>query len=203
MSDVLVRRAESGDDLPAIASCLYLTDPFIYPAAFGSDPQRAAQAITALMNLEGNLFHLANLAVALQGDAICGALLLNESGTRWDAGECAEAMSGIVPNIAAFARVSDAYFSAEAADPPLGTVELVACCVVPEFRNRGIGRMLLEWLIKENGDSVIALDVLADNAPAIALYKKCGFIPVRSFKGFALSEDARPDCYRMERVPRF
>lgn len=202
MNDTLVRRASERDDRLAIASCLYLTDPFIYPAAFGNEPRRGAQAIAALIDLKAGLFHSKNLAIALYGDTICGVLLFNRGGVQWDFERCTEAVRSIVPNIAAFEYVAKEYFSDEASAPSDGYVKAVACCVMPEFRNKGIGRDLLDWLIKDNPRSAISLDVLANNAAAIALYKKLGFTTVRSFKGFCLDEKHRPSCYRMERIPR-
>ena len=53
--------------------------------------------------------------------------------------------------------------------------------VLPEFRNKGIGAMLIEKTIeicKSSEISMMTLEVRVSNEPAIKLYKKFGFIPV-------------------------
>jgi ribosomal protein S18 acetylase RimI-like enzyme len=50
--------------------------------------------------------------------------------------------------------------------------------VDPGFRNRGLGRMIVENILqwgRNNGAHVAYLQVLTDNAPAIALYQRIGF----------------------------
>ena len=56
MTEAVIRNARETDDFYQIAACLYLTDPFIYPAAFGDKPHEAAQAISALMGIPNGLF---------------------------------------------------------------------------------------------------------------------------------------------------
>ncbi len=58
---------------------------------------------------------------------------------------------------------------------------------VPEFRGKGVGRVLTNALIesaKESGASVIMLEVRKSNAAAIALYEKAGFTLVGQRKNF-------------------
>ena len=169
MSNVTVRRVRNTDDLLRIASCVYLTDPFIYPAAFGADAHQAAYAISKLMGYEGGLFHPDNFAVAFHEEEVCGILLYNKDGAVWDGSRCADLVQGIVPSIENFAYVLETYFSVESAIPPEGHIELVACCVMPEFRNMGVGKHLLDWLVKEYPEYTLTLDVLADNPAAIRL----------------------------------
>ena len=88
MPDIFVRNAKSTDNFLKIASCIYLTDPFIYPAAFGSDANQAAHAISKLMFVEDGLFNPDNLAIALCGAEISGVLLYNKNGAIWDHSEC-------------------------------------------------------------------------------------------------------------------
>jgi ribosomal protein S18 acetylase RimI-like enzyme len=56
-------------------------------------------------------------------------------------------------------------------------ITLVA--VTPEFRAKGLGRQLVEMAITESrseGMVLMRLEVYHDNNPAIALYKRCGFL---------------------------
>lgn len=55
---------------------------------------------------------------------------------------------------------------------------LYTIAIDPEFQGRGLGRKLLEACVAEarkNGCDRFALEVRADNRPAIALYKKLGY----------------------------
>lgn len=197
MFDVIVRRAKNTDDFLRIASCIYLTDPFIYPAAFGKDIHQAACAISKLMGIKDGLFHPDNLVISFHEEDICGILLYNKDGAVWDQNQCADLVQGIVPNSENFAYVSEAYFSAEAATPPKAHIEVIACFVRPEFRRMGVGKRMLEWLVSEYSEYTLSLDVLANNHAAISLYEKCGFQITAEHKGFSIEESSRPDCYHM------
>lgn len=199
MSNVIVRRARNTDDLLRIASCIYLTDPFIYPAAFGTDVHQAAYAISKLMGIEDGLLHPDNLALAFYEEEICGILLYNKEGAVWDRSKCTDLVREIVPSIENFAYVSEVYFSVESATPPKNHIEVIAYCVMPGFRNMGVGKRMLDWLMKEYPEYTLTLDVLANNPAAISLYQKCGFRITEELKGFSLEESTRPDCYRMAR----
>lgn len=57
----------------------------------------------------------------------------------------------------------------------LGIFDIV---VMPGFRKNGFGRMIVDSLLdwgKKNGATTAYLQVLADNLPAISLYRKMGF----------------------------
>ena len=57
--------------------------------------------------------------------------------------------------------------------------EIITIGVHPDARNAGIAIAMLgimENEIKKNGVKKIFLEVSAENTPAIALYKKCGFV---------------------------
>ena len=59
--------------------------------------------------------------------------------------------------------------------------------VMPSFRKRGIGQMLLEELICESktcGVLALSLEVRSKNQPAILLYQKLGFITCGVRKNF-------------------
>ena len=201
MDNIIVRRARNTDDVLKIASCIYLTAPFIYPAAFGTDIYQAADAISKLMCIENGLLHFDNIALALCGKEICGILLYNKDGAVWDRRKCTNLVKGMVPCIENFEYVSDLYFSVESSTPPEKYIEVIACCVMPEFRNMGVAKCMLGWLIEEYSEYNLTLDVLANNPVAIRLYQKYGFRIMEEFKGFSLEESTRPVCYNMVRTP--
>ena len=200
MDEIMIRPANESDNYESIASCIYLTDPFIYPAAFGADVKQGAYAITKLMSIKGGLFHSKNLILALCGDKICGVLLYNRNGAQWNQEECTDLIRGVIPDVENFECVSELYFSQEASAPQKNHIEVMVCCVMPEFRNMGIGEKMLNWLINEFPDYTFDLDVLADNPAAIRLYRKCGFHIIGEMKGFSLAKESRPNCYRMSRA---
>ena len=55
------------------------------------------------------------------------------------------------------------------------TNEIMDLWILPEYRNQGIGALLLKKAIFTNGDKRLVLTVDIDNAPAIHLYEKMGF----------------------------
>ncbi|MBR6243472.1 MAG: ribosomal protein S18-alanine N-acetyltransferase [Ruminococcus sp.] len=58
-----------------------------------------------------------------------------------------------------------------------GEADITTVAVSEEYRRRGLGKMLIEGfldLIPDDTESVF-LEVRASNAPAAALYEKCGF----------------------------
>lgn len=202
MNDIVVCQAQNTDNFYEIAQCIYLTDSYIYPAAFGKDLHLAACAIASLMSLKNGLFCPENLVLAFYKGKICGILLYNKEGAVWDLKKCIEVVQEFTPSIENFIHVSNTYFAVEASTPILNHIEVIACCVMPEYRNMGIGKRLLDWLFQKYSNYTFMLDVLADNPVAISLYKKCGFEIMGQFKGFSMDETNCPKCYRMFRKPQ-
>lgn len=75
-----------------------------------------------------------------------------------------------------------------------GVGEILNVGILPDFTRRAIGTALLfhalTWA-RENGGEEISLEVAADNAAAIRLYEKAGFLPIgRRKKFYADGQDA-------------
>lgn len=70
---------------------------------------------------------------------------------------------------------------------------LVGVGVLPQFRNQGIGKKLLQeiigWVKTKTGIKRLQLTVYADNLPAISFYEKLGFKKEGLFKDYAKSVD--------------
>lgn len=61
--------------------------------------------------------------------------------------------------------------------------------VAPEMQGRGVGRQMLTHLcaqLRQAGGERIGLEVLADNAPAKALYRACGFRHTTTYEYYPL-----------------
>ena len=196
MQRIRVRKATKNDDFLRMATCLYLTDPFIYPTAFGAELGPAEKAISRLMTIEEGLLSPEHMVVAHCDGEVCGILLYNRDGAKWDTDRYLEKVRDLLDTVDGFVRASE-YFSEVAEKPPNGQIEIIACCVLPEYRGMGVGKTLMDWMIRENPDCTFFLDVLADNEPAIQLYQRSGFTIQHRFLGFGMSEETRPDCFRM------
>lgn len=67
--------------------------------------------------------------------------------------------------------------------------------VARDFQRKGYGQLLLNWLeqtAKENGVKELFLDVRTDNDPAIAIYKKNGYLRIdvrRNYYGHSIDAD--------------
>lgn len=94
------------------------------------------------------------------------------------------------------ARDGDAVLGFVTLTPPaprrMRHVVYLEVVVAADARGRGVGRALLDdaiaWAVAHPDVARIALSVFADNAPAIALYERCGFVV----------EGRRADVARME-----
>lgn len=72
---------------------------------------------------------------------------------------------------------------------------LSCMCLLPEARGNGAGRGFLGQLLQAastRGDSHMELEVIAQNAPAVALYQAAGFETVRKLKGFTRPAEKEP-----------
>ena len=68
-----------------------------------------------------------------------------------------------------------------------GEAELLTIAVADQARRGGIGRRLLTAFLKEaaeRGSATVFLEVAADNAPAIALYRAAGFAQTGRRRGY-------------------
>ena len=64
---------------------------------------------------------------------------------------------------------------------------LVLLCVQPALRQRGIGRRLTQWLLESArvaGMACVGLELRADNAGAMAFYRRLGFSPLQEVAAY-------------------
>jgi len=198
-----ISRARGDDKKIEIAQCIYSTDRYIYPEAFGEDAETAVRAISRIIGMDGSLLDYKNLLVARYNGHVCGICLISDGTSNWDK----EAIRVRVGKellsdrlMEGFHHASDEYFSHFDRDQQESdSIEIVAFCVDEGFRRKHIGSALLSEVIKRYSKKHIRLDVLADNAGAIALYQNNNFEITKTFEGFAPVGLRRPICYTMER----
>lgn len=199
-----ISTARGDDKKIQIAGCLYDTDRYIYPEAFGDDREKATKAISRLIGMDKSLLDYKNLLVARYNGQVCGVCLISDGTGKWDMEKIKKRVgSDLLPERQeeGFIHASDHYFGKfyeEKPDP--NTIELVACCVDEGFRRKHIATALLTELIQQYGNKNIRLEVLCNNDAAIKLYEKYGFARTgNAFDGFAPEGLQAPKCYQMER----
>jgi ribosomal-protein-alanine N-acetyltransferase len=69
--------------------------------------------------------------------------------------------------------------------------------VRPDAQRSGVGRALLEDLLRASGDRRVLLEVRTDNEPALALYRSCGFTRIGLRRNYYWPSGA--DAFTMER----
>ena len=69
--------------------------------------------------------------------------------------------------------------------------------VDPDYRGRGIGRLMLDELLRFADGGVVFLEVRTDNVPAITLYESLGFVTMGIRKRYYRVSGA--DAYTMRR----
>ncbi len=81
---------------------------------------------------------------------------------------------------------------------------MLGLVVAPEAQGQGVGTALMHALCDyaDRWTQVlrIELTVFADNARAIALYRRCGFVHEGTHRGFALRDGAYADVWSMARL---
>ncbi len=202
-----VSTAHGNDRKVEIASCLYDTDPYIYPEAFGENKEFASKAISRIIGMDGSLLDYKYLLVARYNREVCGVCLISDGNGKWETEAITKRIGpDWLPEqyIEGFNHASKDYFG-KLYHPNQNddAVELVALCVNEGFRRKRVATALMNGLIKEYGSKTLYLTVLADNEAAITLYKKFGFV-IRETKepvlGFASEGLQKPECYIMERI---
>lgn len=68
------------------------------------------------------------------------------------------------------------------------------------YHGQGIGRQMLDHLLKFAGDDTVYLEVRTDNAAAIAMYESAGFVNIGLRKRYYRASGA--DAYTMQRPVR-
>ncbi|SCK04880.1 GNAT family N-acetyltransferase [Vogesella sp. LIG4] len=89
-------------------------------------------------------------------------------------------------------------------NPRLAHIAELGITVHPAQHGQGVGSALLQALLQQVGDYLpyrrLQLTVYSDNAPAIALYEKYGFVREATLRGDGLRHGGYHDCLLMARA---
>ena len=183
-----------------VASLIYKTDPYIYPAMFTS-VKEAVMVIPELMQKKDKMFCPQNIyAVSDKDGVIVGIILWIEGPLKWDSKDFVTCLQelGIHPS-RYLDDVKTRYLSGYSKMPE-NTISIINVCVKEGFQGKGVGgKMMMSFLAEhQEPGKVFELFVLKDNPAAIRLYTNQGFEVQNEQRGF--SADKRDIyCYRMAR----
>ena len=193
------RKAMPSDDVVAIARCLHLTDPNIYPKVCKNPINRNwVEFVGSCMKMENNIFNIQHLSVILDSDAIVGVICVIPCGIKLGITDGIGNMSeNFINNLnpvikSYFAPLIDESFS-------YNGYNLTNICVDSDYRNKGLGNLLMSHCIDLYGSQTIHLDVIASNKPAINLYKRFGFEISNEYYGYS-GDSTELLCYHMIRL---
>lgn len=80
----------------------------------------------------------------------------------------------------------------------LDEAHVLNLCVDPDYQGKGIGRILMEYLLSEarnGGATVMLLEVRKSNAVALRLYRNLGFVRIGLRRGYYPARTGREDAY--------
>ena len=187
-SEVKVRTLDpKKDNLAQAANLIYQVDPHICPDFFG-DVERAEKMGPIIFGEESSLFD-PNHTIVAEGDGkLLGIMVYVDNTIKpWDT----EGIKRKVENLGIeipeyFDRANKNYMEAVVEDArslPDGVVEIEWCATDSSARGRGIASKMFEKFLDLPYQEQ-RLVVLADNPPAINLYKKNGFEIVSTQTGY-------------------
>ncbi len=199
-SEVKVRILDpEKDDLRRAGNLIFQVDPYICPDFFG-DAERAEEMSSVMFGEEGGLFDPNHTIVAEENGELLGILIYADNTIKpWDTDVMKskfQALGVTLPEH--FDRANNNYMKAVVDDAmtlPDGVAEVEWCATDSSARGKGIASKLFEKFLSLPYEEQ-HLTVLADNPPAINLYKKNGFEIVSAQTGYP---DERVNTYNMVR----
>lgn len=198
-----VRNLSPEDDLEKAAELIYQVDPYICPDFFG-DKERAAKFGEVLFNSENGLFSFSHTFVAEDinnpGKLLGILIYAGNDIANWDCTEMKAKVESLGIDIPEhFERANKQYMEAvvnDAKNLPDGVAEVEWCATDEESRGKGVASTLFDEFLKLPQYHEQHLTVLADNPPAINLYKSKGFEIVSAQTGYP---DDSVNTYNMVR----
>lgn len=194
-----VEALSDSKDYESAIELIYESDPYIYGNLFGS-LENAKKVFPELLNTRSCKFHKNNyLIVKDQGKVIAIAAMYKFDVGVWDTDVVLKAFgtAGVdIPETFGYAVKHIADVFNDTLGSSFNMIDDI--CVRSEYRNKGIGRSLIWYMVKEaekNGTSLV-LSTYAENGRAYNLYARLGFIP---FSQNTSTEDGK-DYFKMIRI---
>lgn len=183
--------------LAAIAALIYDTDEFISQAMFRTRDDAIAILSEVLARGEDEMLNLKNIFVADNDDNIEGVILWVQGPLHWSSEALRQAADRVNIQLAnTLSLVEEQYFP-EYSQLDRDTIILLNVCV--SSRGNKVGSRMLEAFIDEHRGSPMMLHVLADNEPALRLYRRHGFEVTAKCNGFSTDGRELP-CFEMRRI---
>ncbi len=189
--EVEIRKFAEGDSIARVAKYLHLTDKYIYPDIFPDhDDPRWISMVEKALNTPDSIFCQKNIIIATIDKKIVGAACVALCGRKYH-------FDGMGYNHDSLISVQKSYFEPlfEEITSFEGTA-IVNICVDKNYRSKRIGSRLMKY-ISVNYPKPIMLDVIADNKPAVMLYKKMGYGVTKSYFGYGGYGNKDLGCLQM------
>ena len=189
-----IRYAKETDDFKQIAKLVYETDRYIYPYWFASKEEGIC-VLEDILKRPNSSYYYKNCIVAVVDGKIVGVLLYftDKSPIDYDYSDLTcknfnynHTITNYVVEVEKEIQKNSAY--------------VVGIRVDENYTRRHIAENMFEYFFKQlQKGSKVLLDVLVENAPAFALYKKIGFEITSEYKGYNGYRMKKPLCYSMEK----
>lgn len=197
------RQLKSGEEvdsdlLESIAGLIYDTDPYIYPAMFGTR-DNALELVPELIRENDTMFRLDNLYIAEYEEEIIGLVLWVRGKLTWSKEQFVKvAKDHRIPVSGYLDQVTDRYIRSYADIANEEAISVINFCISEEVRGIGTGSQLMESFLREHRGEQIELCVLEENSGAVRLYQKYGFTENERYRGFSV-DDRELVCISMEK----
>ena len=195
--DYICRKARPDDDISAIARYIYLTDPYIYPTICKEpDNEDWLCFICQCIKTPHNVYGLDNISVVEHHGEIVGIACVVGCGKKLSITDGVNVPKDLKAGLDVAVQGYFVPLIEESLE--LDGTNVVNVCVDGEHRGKGVGSLLMAYIVGEYGKDTMHLDVIASNDVAIRTYERHGFSVTRDYFGF--SGDEMPLlCYHMIR----
>lgn len=178
--DILIRKACKDDNFEEIAELVYETDPYIYPYWFHDDVEECKEVLAPLLDKEGFFFNYKSMHVAIdkKTNKIVGLVQVVDTHTNFNY-DYTELMN---KSRSYDFTIKNYIFELIEEVNKLGLPYFSNLVVHHDCRGIGLGRMLMEYILKEC--RIEYIDVLAENKGAVELYRSMGYDKIEENYGF-------------------
>jgi len=174
-----------------LAGLIYDTDPYIYPAMFGSR-ENALRILPLLFDSGDSMFAYDNIFVAEKEGHILGMVLWYFGRLYWSCKTVLDVAGrlGVVLDERILRLTETGYVSDYASVAKEGVLNIINVCVAKDQRGKGTGRQMLQEFLCWQRNRPAELRVLKDNHVAVGLYESFGFTIISEYNGFTIDGSA-------------